>query len=47
MIKRICSGRVKVDTEYKGRLKQALGSWAKDVEGIPRFLRNCSRRETV
>jgi 5S rRNA maturation endonuclease (ribonuclease M5) len=47
MIKRICSGRVKVNTEYKGRLKQALGSWAKDVEGIPRFLRNCSRRETV
>jgi 5S rRNA maturation endonuclease (ribonuclease M5) len=46
-IKRICSGRVKVNTEYKGRLKQALGSWAKDVEGIPRFLRNYSGRETV
>lgn len=46
-IKRICSGRVKVNTEYKGRLKQALGNWVKDVEGIPRFLRNCSRRETV
>ncbi|MEM2089198.1 MAG: toprim domain-containing protein [Thermoproteota archaeon] len=46
-IKRICSGRVKVNTEYKGRLKQALGNWVKDVEGIPSFLRNCSRRETV
>lgn len=40
MIRKICSGRVRVNTEYKGRLKQALGSWVKDVEGIPGFWEN-------
>ncbi|MEM3658107.1 MAG: hypothetical protein QXQ66_06785 [Candidatus Hadarchaeum sp.] len=40
VIKKICSGRVKVNTEYKYKLKKSLGSWIKDVEGIPSFLSN-------
>ncbi|MDW8033850.1 MAG: toprim domain-containing protein [Nitrososphaerota archaeon] len=40
VIKKICSGRVKVNTEYKHRLKRYLGSWIKDVEGIPGFFSN-------
>ena len=38
-IRKICSGRVRVNTEYKVRLKQALGGCAKEVEGIPSFVR--------
>jgi len=40
VIKKICSGRAKVNTEYKYRLKKCLGNWIKDVEGIPSFLSN-------
>lgn len=40
VIKKICSGRAKVNTEYKYRLKKCLGNWIKDVEGIPGFLSN-------
>jgi len=41
-IRKICSGRVRVNTEYKVRLKQALGGCAKEVEGIPSFIRGRS-----
>jgi len=38
IIKKMCSGRVRVNTKYKQRLKKCLGNWVKDVEGIPGFL---------
>jgi 5S rRNA maturation endonuclease (ribonuclease M5) len=41
-IRKICSGRVRVNTEYKVRLKQALGGCAKEVEGIPSFIKSKS-----
>ncbi|MBO3800094.1 MAG: toprim domain-containing protein [Candidatus Brockarchaeota archaeon] len=40
VIKKICSGRAKVNTHYKYRLRKSLGNWIKDVEGIPGFVRN-------
>ncbi len=46
-IRKICSGRVKVNTDYKVRLRQALGSCVKEVEGIPRFIRSESGYEEV
>ncbi|MCX8183875.1 MAG: toprim domain-containing protein [Crenarchaeota archaeon] len=46
-IRKICSGRVRVNTEYKYRLKQALGGSAKEVEGIPSFIRNKTEQEVV
>lgn len=46
-IRKICSGRVKVNTEYKVRLRQALGGSAKEVEGIPSFIRSGSKYEAV
>ncbi|MEM3648566.1 MAG: toprim domain-containing protein [Thermoproteota archaeon] len=44
-IRRICSGRVRVNTEYKVRLRQALGGCAKEVEGIASFIRSKSAYE--
>ncbi len=44
-IRKICSGRVRVNTEYKYRLKQALGGSAKDVEGIPSFITSKTEQE--
>lgn len=44
-IRKICSGRVRVNTEYKYRLKQALGGSAKEVEGIPSFIRSKTEQE--
>ncbi|MEM2600112.1 MAG: toprim domain-containing protein [Thermoproteota archaeon] len=46
-IRKICSGRVRVNTEYKYRLKRALGSSAKEVEAIPRFIRSETEQEVV
>jgi 5S rRNA maturation endonuclease (ribonuclease M5) len=46
-IRKICCGRVRINTEYKHRLKQALGNSAKDVEGIPGFLREIRAQEAV
>jgi 2,5-diamino-6-(ribosylamino)-4(3H)-pyrimidinone 5'-phosphate reductase len=46
-IRKICSGRVKINTEYKSRLKQALGGCAKEVEGIPSFIRGKTKQEAV
>ncbi len=40
VIKKICSGRARVNTQYKHRLRKSLGNWIKDVEGIPGFVRN-------
>lgn len=46
-IRKICSGRVRVNTEYKYRLKRALGSSAKEVEAIPRFIRSETEQKVV
>lgn len=40
VIKKICSGRARVNTQYKYRLRKSLGNRIKDVEGIPGFVRN-------
>ncbi|MEM1557496.1 MAG: toprim domain-containing protein [Thermoproteota archaeon] len=42
VIRKMCSGRTRVNTMYKRMLKKSLGSWVKDVEGIPGFLKNHS-----
>lgn len=42
VIRKICSGRARVNTRYKHALKKSLGNWVKDVEGIPGFLKNIS-----
>ncbi|MGQ9479431.1 MAG: toprim domain-containing protein [Thermoproteota archaeon] len=47
VIRKICSGRVRVNMEYKGMLKWVLGNWAKDVESIPRLLSRLGEKEMV
>jgi 2,5-diamino-6-(ribosylamino)-4(3H)-pyrimidinone 5'-phosphate reductase len=40
VIKRICAGRARVNTEYKRRLSESVGNRVKDVEGVFSFIKS-------